>query len=136
MRRAIARIQNTNVHAPRTMRGAIPRPQNLRFTTVSRDRPTESYERVHPAKSKCAFRYSGVPFAPAACNKMYETSAGNPRYLAAYKNHRFTCPSSSKICISPQSWTSDEHEVTRGLCEDTENLHFTTVLGVRRSLFA
>ena len=28
---------------------------------------------------------------------------------------------------------SDEHEVTRGLREDTENLDFTTVLGVRRA---
>ena len=61
MRGAIVQIQNTNVHTPRTMRGAIPRAQTLRFTTVSRDRPTESYERVHPAKSKCAFRYSSVP---------------------------------------------------------------------------
>ena len=61
MRGAIVQIQNTNVHTPRPMRGAIPRAQNLRFATVSRDRPTESYERVHPAKSKCAFRYSGVP---------------------------------------------------------------------------
>ena len=56
MRGAIVQIQNTNVHTPRPMRGAIPIAQNLRFATVSRDRPTESYERVHPAKSKCAFR--------------------------------------------------------------------------------
>ena len=61
MRGAIVQIQNANAHTPRTMRGAIPRAQNLRFATVSRDRPTESYEKVHPAKSKCAFRYSGVP---------------------------------------------------------------------------
>ena len=61
MRGAIVQIQNTNVHTPRTMRGAIPRAQNLRFAIVSRDRPTNSYERVHPAKSKCAFRYSGLP---------------------------------------------------------------------------
>ena len=61
MRGAILQIQNTNVRTPRPMRGAIPRAQNLRFATVSRDRPTESYERVHPAKSKYAFRYSGVP---------------------------------------------------------------------------
>ena len=61
LRGAIVQIQNTNVHTPRPMRGAIPRAQNLRFATVSRDRPTESYERVRPAKSKCAFRYSGVP---------------------------------------------------------------------------
>ena len=71
MRGAILQIQNTNVHTPRPMRGAIPRAQNLRFATVSRDRPTESYERVHPAKSKCAFRYSGVPSKMSKCTFRY-----------------------------------------------------------------
>ena len=71
MRGAIVQIQNTNVHTPRPMRGAIPRAQNLRFATVSRDRPTESYERVHPAKSKCAFRYSGVPSKISKCTFRY-----------------------------------------------------------------
>ena len=42
MRGAILHIQNTNVHTARPMRGAIPRAHNLRFATVSRDRPTES----------------------------------------------------------------------------------------------
>ena len=77
MRRAIAQIQNTNVHTPRPMRGAIPRAQNLRFATVSRDRPTESYERVHPAKSKCAFRYSGVPSKMSKCTFRYSGVHGN-----------------------------------------------------------
>ena len=35
--------------------------QNLRFATVSCHQPTESYERVHPGKAKCAYRYNGVP---------------------------------------------------------------------------
>ena len=77
MRRAIVQIQNTNVHTPRPMRGAIPRAQNLRFATVSRDRPTESYERVHPAKSKCAFRYSGVPSKMSKCTFRYSGVHGN-----------------------------------------------------------
>ena len=132
MRGATLQIQNTNVHTPRPMRGAIPRAQNLRFATVSRDRPTESYERVHPAKSKCAFRYSG---------------AWRRQSPASYKNHRFTivsdvrpprsdekvapsaekfafhhsfgrptstkrrkgCASAQRICISPQFWASDDH---------------------------
>ena len=34
MRGAIVQIQNTNVHTPRPMRGAIPRAQNLRFATA------------------------------------------------------------------------------------------------------
>ena len=77
MRGAIVQIQNTNVHTPRPMRGAIPRPENLRFATVSRDRPTESYERVHPAKSKCAFRYSGVPSKMSKCTFRYSGVHGN-----------------------------------------------------------
>ena len=59
------------IHTPRPMRGAIPIAQNLRFATVSRDRPTESYERVHPAKSKCAFRYSGAPSKLSKCTCRY-----------------------------------------------------------------
>ena len=90
MRRAIVQIQNINVHTPRPMRGAIPIVQNLRFATVSKGPPTEPYERVHPAKSKCAFRYSGVPRFAAACAKMYEMSAWRRQPPAAYKNHRFT----------------------------------------------
>ena len=34
--------------------------QNLRFATVSRDRHTDSCERVHPPKAKCASHYSAV----------------------------------------------------------------------------
>ena len=71
MRGVIVQIQNRNAHTPRPMRGAIPIAQNLRFATVSRDRPTESYERVHPAKSKCAFRYSGVPSKMSKCTFRY-----------------------------------------------------------------
>ena len=71
MRGAIVQIQNTNVHMARPMRGAIPIAENLRFATVSRDRPTESYERVHPAKSKCASRYNGVPSKTSKCTFRY-----------------------------------------------------------------
>ena len=48
----------------RTFRAMLPTIsiENLRFATVSRHRPFESYERVHPAKAKCASRYNGVPF--------------------------------------------------------------------------
>ena len=42
-------------------------------------------------------------------------------------------PTTCKLRISPQFWTSDEHEVTRGLRGDVQNLHFTTVLDVRRA---
>ena len=107
MRGAIVQIQNTNVHTPRPMRGAIPRAQNLRFATVSRDRPTESYERVHPAKSKCAFRYSGVPSNMSKCTFRYSgvhRNVWNERIASAVArgiqkssfHHSFERPTSTK----------------------------------------
>ena len=38
-----------------------------------------------------------------------------------------------KLRISPQFWTSDDHEVTRGLRGDLKNSHFATVSDVRRA---
>ena len=46
------------------------------------------------------------------------------------------CLGHVKICISPQFWASDDHFLRQGLLRRREKLHFTTVLGVRRSLFA
>ena len=43
------------------------------------------------------------------------------------------CAGDVKICISPQFWTSDEREVTKGSLGNVKNSHFTTVLGVRRA---
>ena len=124
--------QNTNVHTPRIMRGAIPRAQNLFFATVSRNRTTESYERVHPAKSKCASRYNAIQNfkmrislqqRAQKCMKPAHDVRGMEK-LPFY--HNFECPTSTKwregcagqlkFCISSlQFWASDEHEVTRGL---------------------
>ena len=121
------------IDPPNPTRGFIRQNQNVGFATAA----------CHP-------KLQNARFATAACTKMYELSAWRRQSPAAYKNHRFTtvsdvrparsdlrvAPSSSEICISPQFWTSDEHEVTKGLRERPENLHFTTVSGVRRSLFA
>ena len=122
-------IQNTNVHTPRPMRGAIPRAQNLRFATVSRDRPTESYERfiwlnqnARFTTAACHPKCQNVRFATAACTKMYEMSAWRRQSPAAYK-----------IIVSPQFRTSDQHEVTKRFPVELKNLHFTTVLDVRRA---
>ena len=101
MRGAIVQIQNTSARTPSTMRGAIPRAQNLRFATVSRDRPAESSEIVHPAKSKCAFRYSGVPYEISKCAFSY-SGVQHPRHLAAYKNHRFTTVSNVRPARSDE----------------------------------
>ena len=58
-------FQNLIVDNPRPMRRAIPRAQNSHFATVSCNRPTESYERVHPAKSK------NVRLATTACHPKF-----------------------------------------------------------------
>ena len=126
--------------------------ENLRFATVSCHRPTESYERVHPAKAKCASRYNGVPFHISKSTFYYSGVRKNVwikrRKPGATRGiqkspfyHSFThltstkwregSPSKSQICISPQFWTSDQHEVTRGFTVEVTNLHFTTVLDVR-----
>ena len=163
----------------RTFRAMLPTisTKNLHFTTVSRNRPAESYERVHPEKAKCASRYNGAPSKISKCTFHYSgvcenvwiqrTTSGATRGIqksAFY--HSFGHLTSTKwregsrtklqICVSPQFWTSDEHETTRGLPEDPgrfafhltsgrpmstkrregcdrdlENSHFTSVLDVR-----
>ena len=130
MRGAIPQIQNTNVHTPRPMRGAIPKSPNLRFATVSRDRPTESYERVHPAKTKCAFRYSGVPS---------KTSKRTFRYSGVRKivwNERMA--SAVARGIEKSSFAHSFGRPTRtkwrkGYSDHVRKLHFTTILDVRRA---
>ena len=97
---------------PNPTRGFIQQKQNARLATAA----------CHP---KC----QNARFATAACAKMYEMSAWRRQSPAAYKNHRFTTVSdirparsdemvartTQESCISPQFWTSNEHETTRGL---------------------
>ena len=45
--------------------------QNLRFATVSCDRHTDSCERVHPPKAKCASHYSAVHSQISKCTFRY-----------------------------------------------------------------
>ena len=122
-------FQNTIVDNPRLMRGAIPRAPNLHFATVSCNRPTESYERVHPAKSKCASHYNGAiqNFKMHVSLQRRAPKCMNPAHDAR-GNLRHT-----KTTILPQFRTSGQHEVTRGLRGRSQNLHFTTVLDVRRA---
>ena len=42
----------------------------------------------------------------------------------------------TKIIVLPQFRRSDQHEVTKGFAGTQKNLHFTTVLSIRRSLCA
>ena len=45
--------------------------KNLRFATVSRNRHTDSCERVHPPKAKCASHYSAVHSQISKCTFRY-----------------------------------------------------------------
>ena len=90
--------------------------KNLHFTTVLDVRRARSDERVARAHRDFAFHHS----------------FGRPTMTFCVKG----CLGHVKICISPQFWASDDHFLRQGLLRRRENLHFTTVLGVRRSLFA
>ena len=79
----------------RDVRGNPRHAKNHTFTTVSDFRPARSDERVAPSSSKFAFHHS----------------FGRPMRTKRRKGRART----QRICISPQFWTSDEHEVTRGL---------------------
>ena len=67
------------IHPKRTFRAILPTisTENLHFATVSCNRPAESYERVHPAKAKCASRYSGVPSKISKCTFYYSGARKN-----------------------------------------------------------
>ena len=94
------------------MRGAIPRAQNLRFATVSRDRSTESTrgfirqnQNARFATAACRPKFQNERFATAARAKMYMKRAhgvgGRPRH--------------TKIIVLPEFRTSDHHE-----CEEDQ----------------
>ena len=97
---ACAKMYAYNARRPRQ-----PAPyKNHRFTTVSDVRPARSDERVAPATSKSAFHHS---FGRPMSRKRRKGRAGH-----------------FKICISPQFWTSDDHEVTSGLLRRRANFAF------------
>ena len=79
------------------MRRAIPEPQNLRFATLSCEWHTDSCERVHPPKRKCASHYGAVHSQMWECAFRYSGVRKNvwiyrtsPDPLRAMKNVRFT----------------------------------------------
>ena len=130
--------------------------KNLRFATVSRDRHTESYERVPPAKSKCASRYSGVPSKISKCAFRHSAVRKNVWIhrpwtdpLRAHKNvtfyysfgrstprfYREGWPIENEICVSLQFWAIDTTFLPRGLTASKWNLRFATVLGDRHHVF-
>ena len=76
-------------------KGSLGDVKNLRFTTVLNVRHVRSDERVDPRAQKFAFYHS------------FERPT-RPKWRKGRS-------ASSEICILPQFWASDTHEVTRGL---------------------
>ena len=133
-----------------TMRGAIPGAQNLRFATVSRDRRTDSCERVHPPKHKCASHYSAVHSQMWQCAFRYSGVHKNvwihqpsPDPLRAMKKLKFYysfgrstprfwregCATANEICISLQFWAIDTTILTRRLCDGKMKFAFRYSFG-------
>ena len=138
------------------MRGAIPGAQNIRFATVSRDRHTNSCERVHPPKQKCASHYSAVHSQMWLCTFRYSGVHKNvwiyrpwTDLLRAKKKVRFYyscwrstprfwwegCARAHQIFVSLQFWAIDSTFLARRLRASKWNLRFATVLGDRHHDF-
>ena len=101
-------LQFRAIDTPNPARGFIQQIQNARLATAARNQ-----------------KFPNARFATAACAKIYETSDRCPPQRARYK-----------IIVLPQFRRPDQHEVTKGFAGTQKNLHFTTVLSIRRSLFA
>ena len=130
--------------------------KNLRFATVSRNRHTDSCERVHPPKAKCASHYNAVHSQMWQCAFRLSAVRKNvwiyPPWtdpLRAHKNVRFYysfgrstprfyregSPRAHEICVSLQFWAIDTTFLPRGLTARKWNLRFATVLGDRHHVF-
>ena len=94
--------------------------KNHHFTTVSDIWPARSDERVAPSKSKFAFHHSF-----GSQNSRF-TTVLDVRWA---RNDERVARGPRPIRISPQFWTSDEHEVTRGLRRRSANFAFHLSFG-------
>ena len=107
--------------------------KNLRFATVSRNRHTDSCEKVHPPKAKCASHYNAVHSQMWQCAFRLSAVRKNvwiyPPWtdpLRAHKNVRF---------YYRQFWAIDTTFLPRGFTASKWNLRFATVLGDRHHVF-
>ena len=94
-------------------KGLLGHIQNLHFTTVLDVRHVQSDERVARRREKFAFYHS---FERPTRPKWRKGRAAK-----------------WEICVLPQFWASDTHEVTRGSIGHVKNLRFTSVLSVRHA---
>ena len=103
--------------------------KNQHFTTVADIRPARSDERVARASSKFAFHHSfGRPMSTKRRGGCERTEADSHFTsvldVRRARSDERVATTISKIRISPQFWTSDEHEVTRGLRRRSANFAF------------
>ena len=146
VRRFLEISQNKLPQNERFVRGFLEISQNkLRKTNVSRD-ASDNFHR------KFAFRHSFVPsthriLREGSSSKSKMCVSLQRRAIPHFKIHvllqrrtqKCMNPAQeargntrhTKITILPQFRTSDQHEVTRGLQNELQNSHFTSVLDVR-----
>ena len=121
MRGAILQIQNTNVHTPRPMRGAIPKAQNLRFATVSRRSTHRILRGGSSGKIKMCVSLQRRAIQDVKMHVSLQRRAQNCMKRAHGVGSR---PRHRKIIVLPQFRTSDQHEVTKGLLGPRKKVAF------------
>ena len=132
-------------------KGSLGDIKSLHFTTILSVQHARNHERVaeefafyhsfeRPTRTKpregCHPQSQNWRFT-----EVTKGSLGQVREFAFYHSfERPTRPESRKgraakwkICVLPQFWASDTHEVTRGSIGDVKNLRFTSVLSVRHA---
>ena len=107
--------------------------KNLRFATVSRDRHTDSCERVHPPKSKMCLALQRRAFPNF---KMYVSLQRRAQKCMNLSTVNRPASRTQKCNVLLQFWTIDTTFLPRGLPDGNWNLRFATVLDDRHHVFS
>ena len=126
--------QNNAPKTTTTFRAMLPTifTKNLRFATVSRNRHTDSCERVHPPKAKCASHYNAVHSQMWQC--AFRLSAVR-KNVWIYPPWNRPASRTQKCEVLLQFWAIDTTSLPRGFTASKWNLRFATVLGDRHHVF-
>ena len=104
--------------------------ENLRFATVSRDRHTDSCERVHPAQMCVALQRRAFPNVTMCVSLQRRAQkCMNLSTMNRPASHKQKC----KVLL--QFWAIDATFLARGFTASNWNLCFATVLGDRHHVF-
>ena len=107
--------------------------KNLRFATVSRYRHTDSCERVHPPKAKCASHYSAVHSQISKCTFCY---SGVRKNVWIYRPWTDPFRAHKNVTFYYSFWAIDTTFLLRGFTRRKWNLRFATVLLDRHHVFS